>query len=216
MEIKVNGAIAEITYKDRGRIYNKSVDFDDLIDSLAEKAGISTPILPFGTKIYSKNNGLHNLVIEMLPTRRNIKYVHGDRTIFEGMIPLPFGAIIMGLREIENKFKIDSIRIFALDGPIMSKDDPLYNWPTPNVFQQGNICWGNGSSTLSHLSKLDHIHQAGRIIDLFFSGSFNNHIHPNVRGYNNNFPAFAKSIENKQTFDTGVLTPHGTYIRNYL
>lgn len=219
MNIKIEGSIAEVTYKEGMRTFSKNVDFDELIDSLAQKSGLSTPVLPFGTKLYSKQNGTHKLFIEMLPMKRRIKYVNGGQTIFNDMVPMPFGVFIVELREVNGRFQIQqgNSRIFALKGPILTKNDKLYRWPTPNVYTQGNICWGSGSNTLNQMSSLDSPHQAGRIIDMFFSGNFNNHIHPQLNGYSSNeYVRFLNDMKERQQFDDDILTTHGTHVRNYL
>lgn len=212
MNINIQDNIAEISYQKGKRCFSKTVQLEALMSAFASQRGLTTPILPPGTVYYSKRGNEITVAIEIPAKRRGIHYVNSaGKTIFKGIIPLPLGLLKLVFRENENNIlTLSGDAICALKRPLITMNDTVYHWPTPNVYGDKRICWGgsfkSAERTIANLS------EAGKFIDIYFSSNFNTDLALGSRiNMFDRYEDMLRAVTNQPIFDERILSPAGTF-----
>ena len=210
IELRKDG-LAEIEYSKGKRNFNKFVTIQSLIESLVSEQGLSTPLLPFGTRKYVKNESIHTIYMEIPEMKRHITYKNSDgKIIFQGSVPMPWGIFKMEFKEKIGSagftFNKNSSAIWALERPLVNSEDNLYFYPLPNVFSHSHICWGSTFS--SGDLNFENLSMAGRVMDAFFSSNFNTDISPRMNKYNR-YEDLLRGIKDEAKFPKDVLASLG-------
>jgi hypothetical protein len=192
----------EIKYSVGSSIKEKSVRTSDLLSSLTNYIGIATPLLPPNTRmVINKKDGI-TLIIEVPPSIRKLSYIAGSKKIFDRVnFPFPWELWKIELINRPGKgYTFARAYVFALKNPIMTKEDKLYSFPTPNVGGgNGAICFGSAMSS-SNMSNIDNLVQAYRFITIFHDAEFNTDLHPSLKN-NERFEDLVRRLQDKPTFD---------------
>jgi len=209
INIEMEGAASTVLYEERGVMKSKVVSTDSLISSLVSQSGISSPsILPPGTRYFIQNGNSYTFFIEVPPIPRLINYVNGSKKIiFSGTIPMPWTLMKIVIVERAGTYKYGDIRVFAMESPLRKMEDVLFHFPAPNIYPEGNVCWGG---TMKNMRPITELSQVGIIIDYFFSSEFNTDIHPRI----SHFPRYEdllRSIKDKKTFPKEALVKYGIF-----
>lgn len=213
MNIKLDGGLAQLTYKKGKRNYNKTITITSLTEALISDKGISTPLLPPGCRFYNKNGQSHSLILEIPPRITHVQYVNSSgKDIFKGDVPLPWGVMSMNFKEqSDGKYRFNKdIEIYALKHPIFTKEDDIFYYPLPNIYESNRICWGGSMDREDYI--IDSITQAGRFVDAFINSKFNTDLHPRINKFER-FEDLIRTIEGKNTFPQDILVRSGSINR---
>jgi len=180
LQINFSEDISELKFPVGSVIKTKKVKTSELLMSLSGINGLSTPLLPPGTRYFNKTKELTTVLIEVPPTIREIEYVSGSKLIFKGKFPFPWEVFSLCFStDNSGKLNLYSSALYALKNPIFSIEDELYFVPCSNVFPENNICWGS-TITSSNLKQMDNISQAYRFVSMFHDAKFNTDLHPKL------------------------------------
>lgn len=206
MIIKLQNGVAELNYEKFGRKYSKMISINTLVDIFNSEKGISTPLLPFGTRKFVRKNDEITLYIEIPATTRRILYKNGSgKVIFDGVIPMPWGIMKIALKETkDNKYSLLGSYIYALKRPLISEEDKIYHYPAPNIFKEDSVCWGNLLDSII----FDSIDQTSMLIDTFFGSDYNTDLHPRINIYDR-YEDLLRDLKNKTRFNYDCLVETG-------
>lgn len=185
-------------------LQNRDFEEDTLESSeLARADMVISPILPEGTIMYAQhpNNELEQIAFEIPQKTFDIQYKTSGNL---HAMPFPRMIVICELEKSDDKKKIGSMRVFAVENnqqPI-TEDTPLFSFPYTNVMKStGSVCWGLNKRIL-----VSSLHEVRKAIFLFLSAPFNEDHGVRTTLGINEFQALIKKLEG-QPFSDEYLLP---------
>lgn len=143
------------------------IDPAQLASVLAARVELNTGLLT-GNTIYIATQGIKRLVVEYRPPQKTGIFLDGSTNAIR--IPMP------GLLLFRAGAETPRYALYAVKKRPDTMDTPLYHAPLPNIYQQGNICWG----TVNRVSKdglaSNHLDEDWKLL---LGSSFGNHGVPN-------------------------------------
>lgn len=208
IQISNNAAILRIPNA-KGTFVTKVVKIPTLVKAFQEHAvPLETPILPIGCIKY-KEKGNHAIIITYHPeVRWNPKW---RDAVYENCVR---PAIIMCSTLYVNgdgSFSLKSTQVFGIKDPsiLINDNTRLYRLPFPNIYDNGNVCWG-GNSIAGSFKILTGI---GQYVDRVFNSNFNSDLFSNshVRQFGLETPGdvFAY-LKDKEAFPQELLRDMGS------
>lgn len=148
IDIQIRDEATTFKYKQGSFVKNKKIKTSDLISAISNISGYRSPILPPNTRFIKIDKNITTVVLEIPPTIRQIQYMAKGKMIFKDTpFPFPWEIFILKLmtRDSGAGYQLIDAYTFALKNPILSSNDNLYRFPTPNVYNSsdGRICWGS-------------------------------------------------------------------------
>lgn len=172
MHIEVKQEYCKVSLKNnQGLVKEKLVNLSDLLDELSVYRASNFGLLPRGIRVL-ETKGSHAVVaVEFPATKRTIKFeaYARDPQEFEN-VSLPSGIMFEKLlRQPGGSYRhIDSYLYAMGSDRVNFSSDRLYKYPTPNVYEDGRVCWGSVERTdIRHLSAVEGM------VASFFSNKFN-------------------------------------------
>ena len=156
-----------------GLTTKKYTSIDNVQEALLENFQFATGFLPAGTRHYVRKDTDEVVFIESPPSIRRVSYYTGS--VKEYTIPIPWTIWSFKVTRGQGNASLTNSMVWAMKGPITpgkEKDHELYVFPFSNVNTNG-ICWGGGRDTDNALKSIDDISKVGRMIEIFWSASFN-------------------------------------------
>lgn len=164
---------------------------------------VLSPILPEGTIMYAQHptGDLEQIVFEIPQKTFDIQYKENGSL---HAMPFPRLIAICELRKADDKKKITSMRLFAVEnngGPI-EENTPLFAFPYTNVMKNtGSVCWGMNERML-----VSSLYEVKKALFLFFSAPFNEDHGVRTTLGINQFQGLIKKLE-EQPFSDDLLVP---------
>lgn len=200
---------ALIKIEENGKLVKKTISIDELRATINENYIKDNEMLRIG-KIppnyydgYMKyNEGKFSCrVIFVLPRKKRcIEYSNQ-------LWWIPFPTLVFKFY-VSNNFLIKS-KLFATKGEICD-DKLLYFFPLGNVYDTGEICWGNVKFPQIHT-----IWDLNTIIDLFFRSPSNDELFIKPKTIND-LEEFLKLLQSKKTFPQKFLVSKNLMFKNLL
>lgn len=214
MIIKLENGLAEVEYTVGKRNYSKTVTISSLKEALVSDQGLYTPLLPFGTRYYSRKGPKHRIIIDMPAVVRGIKYVNSSqKVIYEDLFPYPWGLMDITLNENNGKYTFAGSSVYALKRPLNSENDTIYHYPVPNLYHNGGQCWG--SVLTGEDGVFDSISQVGILLDYFYGSQFNTDLHPRMNLYSR-YEDLLRDHKDKKALKSEILVSQGITFKNVI
>lgn len=208
IQISNNAAILRIPNA-KGTFTTKVVKIPTLVKAFQEHAvPLETPIMPVGCIKY-KEKGNHAIVITYHPeTRFTAKW---RDNVYENCVR---PAIIMSSTLYVNgdgSFSLKGSQVFGVKDPaiLINDNTRLQRLPFPNIYDNGNVCWG-GNSIAGSFKVLTGI---GQYVDRIFNSVFNNDLFSNghVRQFGLETPGDVFNfLKDKETFPQELFREMGS------
>lgn len=180
---------------------HKVVSTDELIGTMTSMFLFSTGILPINTRFYSGTKSEFLVGVETPAKIR--RFMRQDRgKVSEFNIPFPHCLFIF---KVSGK-RISNTKLFALDKPLQSEKDTLFQFPFGNVYDDGHICWG--ANALPAINQPIHLSDA---ITLFFDAPFNGDLFSESGASTSEVPdvtdfwSLVKYLDKKSIFPSNML-----------
>lgn len=175
MLINIMPEYTEVSIEKNGLISKKLVNLSDFLDELSSHRSTNFGMLPRGVRICESRGSFLVIGVEFPKQTRSVVYKTGYMSEEESQTfekaSLPGGLLLVKLyKESDKEFKVGNSYIYAMSGNRLQFDtDRLYNYPMPNVYPDGKICWGTVNlGTISSISAVEGM------ISSFFANNFNN------------------------------------------
>jgi len=191
MQIEITRDYCKVRVESDGRIKEKIVNLSDLLDQLSVYKATNFGLLPRDVRIVESIGEQIIIGIEFpRKTWRIVFQPYGSTEEVFDNVSLPGGIFFEKLlREPGGSYKHINSHIFAFSGKrIMFNHDKLYNFPTPNIYGGGKVCWGN-----IKIEDIRHPSAVEGIVSSFFSNKFNNDLF--MSKVNSLFPGPKSSVE---------------------
>lgn len=140
----------------------KNTTIEAIREALNKDFQFETPLLPglWGVQKYAKFNGVEVYAITEPPRFTKVKYdmQNDDEEVFEFDIPLPplLWIFLIQVESEEERYWLKG-SVFALKRPILTMEDPLYQFPFTNVDDSGDMCWGRNYLNLTHSKSIQSL-----------------------------------------------------------
>lgn len=174
MLIEIKSDFCKISYEKNGLKRQKLVSLGDLMDELSAYRSTNFGLLPRNIRIMESQGNMLLMGLEFPKSQRDIKlsrygFNEDVEDLVEG-VHLPAGILFIKLlREPGGVLRhLDSF-MYAIKGKRVSfSSDRLYRYPTPNIYDNGRICWGQVDiDDMTHLSSVEGL------VNSFFANHFN-------------------------------------------
>jgi len=175
----------------------------------------SSPVLPFGTILYAKNEtgSSQRITMEIPQKQWEIRYGTEDESIFTVGFPRMIIQYLVVSSLSSNQTRIDETRIYAVtnNGEPITEETALFAFPYPNVGKSnGIVCWGqNQRLTVTNLVELE------RMFRWFVSAPFNEDHGTRTTHGIPNFRKLLDEIQDKP-FDDNWLIPMNSILRDII
>jgi hypothetical protein len=223
LDIKISDAGTTLGYTDHaGNKSVKGIDLSDLIKVLSANVGFDMGFLPIGTRYLGTRGEQTHIVIERPASTYKIKFdARNSLPAYEiEDVKLPPALIFFCLSKANDAYFVSDSRIFAMaQNHIMLGIDGLYKYPTPNIYSDARICWGqndDGNKNFKSLAALNGI------VQRFFTAPFNDDLFGTTM-VQTSFPwagstggamGYFKQLVN-QPFDNKWLVPATNEFKNF-
>lgn len=184
MHIELTNNYCKVKLEEDGKFKEKIVDLSQLLDELSVYKATNFGLLPKDVRIIESMG--NSMVIGIEFPKKTWKLVfepYGGEGKTFGQVSLPGGILFEKVsREAGGELKHVRTHIYATRGKrIMFNHDRLFNFPTPNVYDNGKVCWGNVK-----LGNIKHLSAVEGVVNSFFTNKFNSDLFHNK--VNTNFP----------------------------
>lgn len=174
MQIELKSEYCKISLEKNGVKKQKLVSLGDLMDELSAYRSTNFGLLPRNLRIMESQGNMLLMGLEFPKIERSItvsKYgFDRDSEQVVEEVKLPAGVFFVKLlREPGGVLRhVDSF-MYAIRGKRISfSSDRLYRYPTPNIYDNGRVCWGSVDiEDMTHLSSVEGL------VNLFFANNFN-------------------------------------------
>lgn len=173
MKIEIDEKYCKLSLQDRqGLTREKLVDVQDLLNEFSTYQATNFGLLPRGTRVLEKRGDSTFLGIEFPKSKRLIKFKPSGSAEVEEIegVSLPAGIMFITLRGSDNRsYRYVSGQMYAVAGDrIMFKNEDLYRYPTPNIYEDGRICWG-----YVEFDEFPFLSSVEGMVSSFFTNKFN-------------------------------------------
>lgn len=197
MEIKEHSNTINTIVKDGRSIIKKTIGFAHLIEllNLSCKSSFTTiGELPVG---YVNGRLAINAFtcLLLIPGRKAIFNHFGK----DYLIPYPNLLFYFNCKN----GKLKDSKVFSIKDETYSDKTILYNYPFSNVYESGDICWGD-----SIFPKLSTMKDLENVVNIFLSSSNNNDLYSKLKtNLNLSLDKLLTQLDSENTFPTNILTP---------
>lgn len=174
MLVEINTDYCKVSVKSNsGLVKEKLVNLSDLLDELSAYRATNFGLLPKNTRLLETKGNYLILGVEFPRSNRQVKYMAlGDEEAATiDNVSLPAGLFIEKMmREPGGTYRHIDSYLFALSGNrITFNTDTLYKYPTPNIYEDGRVCWGEVD-----FGEMRQLSATEGLISSFFCNYFNN------------------------------------------
>ncbi len=193
IKIEIEDGITSVVEESGPAVNRKVVKINDVIDAFQARSTFTSPLLPgdSGLMKYAKNNrrGVYALVTPPTKTKAFYHDEEDDYTISYNIItPYLLWIISTEMDTDIDKLQMYNSFVYALKGPILTDETPVYRAPFANVYDEGRICWDGVNVQFNQERSLQSI------FTQFFSGESNNDLN------NDRFDSFTFSDNDSEAF----------------
>jgi hypothetical protein len=226
LDVNITEAGTTLTYTDpAGSKQVKGIDLSDLVKLLSTSVAFDMGFLPIGTRYLGVKGDQTHIAIERPAAQYDVAYHGRSGSIAQiGKVNLPAALFLFVLTKANDHYFVSHSHIFAMrQNNIMLGIDGLYRYPTPNVFPDARICWGQNEEAIKNFKSLAALNGAVR---RFFTAPFNedlfqtSHVSAKFpwtqvsRGDGLTVPNYFKFLV-ENTFDSEWLVPHNAEFKNF-
>lgn len=149
----------------------KSIDLSELVKVLSSNTALDMGFLPIGTRYIGVKGDQVHVVIERPKGEWDVSFHGRGGPQPLGKATLPAAVIFYVLTKANDAYYVNSSYIFAMkQNNVMLGLDALYKYPTPNIFEDQHICWGQNEESIKNFKSLAALNGATR---RFFTAPFN-------------------------------------------
>ena len=199
-----------------GEVFTKKISFQDYLEILTKSKCVKESYVQIGelprgfVDATVAKKGYFKVVVELPSIKRAA--IHNSEGKQESYV-IPYPMTLMAF-SIKNKNMVES-KIYA----IKNEDALLYQFPFPNCYSDGGICWGN-----IKLPPITYLKDTNILVESFFGGIYNHDIfssnHFLVQAVETASPkSWFQFLNGKEKFPNEYLKPVGDkkkFIRRYL
>jgi len=175
MKIEIESDYCKISLEKNGVLKQKLVSLGDLMDELSAYRSTNFGLLPRNLRIMESQGNFLLMGLEFPELSKRITIdeyrERGSVDVVLEDVKLPAGIFFIKLiREPGGVLRHADSFMFALRGKrgVSFGSDRLYKYPTPNIYDNGRICWGEVDiPEMSHLSAVEGL------VGSFFANKFN-------------------------------------------
>ena len=175
LDVKIAETGTTLTYTDpvTGGKQVKGVDLTDLVKVLSTNVAFDMGFLPIGTRYIGIKGDQTHIAVERPAGIYDISFSSrgsgGGEHI--GKANLPAALFMFVLTKANEHYFVSNSYVFAMrQDSVMLGIDGLYKYPTPNIFPDARICWGQNDEALKNFKSLAALNGAVR---RFFTAPFN-------------------------------------------
>ncbi len=217
LDLSISNEGTILTYSDAtGVKHTKSVDLSDFIRAVSTNVAFDMGFLPAGTRYLGVKGDQTQIAVERPAASYDVCF--GNTSTQLGKAHLPAALFLFTLTKANDAYFVNDTRIFALkQDNVMLAIDPLYQYPTPNVYEDSRVCWGYNEEAIKNFKNLSALNG---VVRRFFTAPFNHDLF-RTRCVSGEFPwsnvggdhtaaDYLKFLTN-QPFKPDWLVPHHLY-----
>jgi len=165
----------------------RTVKLSDLLAEVGKEAGVLTPVLPQGCRLYHAAGERSVFVIEQAPQVRSVVWTGMDQNGNNEKWKLAFPYVVFVVVFSGDAVSTGECRIFYRTSPLGSGDDKICCPNLCNTYQDGRICTGDVRVTGNTLAQ-----KAESFVSAFWGSRFNTDLYDyNFRPASGKFPQVA-------------------------
>jgi hypothetical protein len=170
LDLSISNEGCILTYKDAaGMRHTKSVDLSDFVRIVSTNVAFDMGFLPIGTRYLGVKGDQTQIAVERPAAQYDVSFGSGTQI---GKAHLPAALMLFTLTKANEAYFVSDSRIFALkQDNVMLSIDGLYHYPTPNVYEDARICWGQNEEVIKNFKNLSALNG---VVRRFFTAPFNN------------------------------------------
>ena len=175
MQIEIESDFCRISLEKNGVKKQKLVSLGDLMDELSAYRATNFGLLPRNLRIMESQGNFLLMGLEFPALCKTIVVDEyrsgGTRDVEIKEVNLPAGVLFVKMiRNPGGVMRHADSFLFALKGKrgISFNTDRLYKYPTPNVYDNGRICWG-----AVEIEEVTHLSSVEGLVGSFFANKFN-------------------------------------------
>lgn len=228
LDVKIVESGTTLTYTDpiTGNKQVKGIDLTDLVKVLSTNVAFDMGFLPAGTRYLGIKGDQTHIAVERPAGVYDISFASrapGPASVV-GKANLPAALFLFVLTKANEHYFVSNSYVFAMkQNSIMLGIDGLYRYPTPNIFQDGRICWGTNEDAIKNFKSLAALNGAVR---RFFTAPFNDDLFQTsyvsskfpfgqVQRNDNSLAANYLKFLTENPFDTEWLAQSGSEYKNF-
>ncbi len=175
LQLSIEAEGSTLAYRDtNGITHTKSIDFSDFIRAVSGSVAFDMGFLPIGTRYLGIKGDQTHVAVERPAASYDVSFGNGTAV---GKVNLPAALMLFTLTKANDAYFVADTRIFALkQDNVMLNIDALYQYPTPNVFEDARVCWGQNEEATKNLRTLSALNG---VVRRFFTAPFNNDLFRN-------------------------------------
>ena len=166
----------------------RTVKLSDLLAEVGKEAGVTTPVLPQGCRLYHATGERSVFVIEQAPQVRSVVWTGMDQNGSNNeKWKLAFPYVIFVVVFSGDAVSTGECRVFYRTSPLGNGDDKLLRPNLCNTYQDGRICTGDVRVAGNTLAQ-----KAESFVSAFWGSRFNTDLYDyNFRPASEKFPQVA-------------------------
>lgn len=203
VEIADGSSEAVARLKTRDGVSTKTISVAALLAELSRDMEITTGILPAGTKFYAGTRNSYRVGVQVPAKVRTADFTLHEVGARRMTVPFPETLFVFGVKD---KRIMDS-SLYACVPPVGRPYDRLYRFPFGNVWENGNICWGNAAHPeIGEPIVLDSV------VSRFFTSVFSGHLVNGANMFNApegvvNLRTLLEHLSGQEHFPDRILKP---------
>jgi hypothetical protein len=172
LDINISENGSTLTYTDAtGNKQVKAIDLTDLVKVLSKDVSFDMGFLPIGTRYLGIRGDQIHVAMERPAGVYDVSFATGSNVEVVGKAHLPAALFLFVLTKANDAYFVGNSYIFAMrQDNIMLGIDGLYQYPTPNVFPDARICWGQNEEAIKNFKSLAALNG---VVRRFFTAPFN-------------------------------------------
>lgn len=179
VDIKIRNNLVFLSTRALGLEQKRVMCLDEFVHTIKTlETPQETPFLPSNIIKYKKQGRTITLVLYSPPTRATLQYESSinnkqSQINFSNCYIPPFVMSVLLRQVSDNGYQLYNSAVFMVkeQSSLMLNDNTkLYKYPLPNVYANGNICWGTCSFVSDTINELMPF---GQLPYMFLSSNFN-------------------------------------------
>ncbi len=150
----------------------RTVRLPDFLAESARQAGVLTPVLPTGCRMYYSAGDRSVFVIEQSPAVRQLCWRNMDNGGEQWKLAFPYAIFVVAFSG--DAVDTGSCRVFYRTAPLGGADDVLQRVNLCNTYENGRICTGNMRVAGATLAQ-----KAESFVSSFWKSNFNSDLYDN-------------------------------------